>query len=300
MGWKPARALNVLLNSALKGLRGERQETRNRELNLRTPSMPNIDGELSAPLTEIAGVPLPPPSVVFMRQTLEEATKLGIVMVNLLEASGVNVRDGLIFDIGCGYGRFAYGLLQTGFQGRYIGMDIVEHRVRWLQENFTPRQSRYSFHFVNVRNEHYNSTGSQKETSYQEILEGAHPDTIVLFSVFTHMYLDDIEAHLIRIAEVMSPQTKLFFTCFLFDGIAAEGIRDGTARWLFGYELSPDCRYNRPDEPLKAIAFREAAIVRAMEKAGLSGVVRRGHWSGSAQANPDYHQDWVVATKSEH
>ncbi len=222
------------------------------------------------------GFPYRPQDVVFMKMPAEEAAKKGVAMVNLVASSGGNVRDGLIFDIGCGYGRFAYGLLQTGFEGRYIGMDIVEHRIDWLRENFTPRQPRYHFHFVDVKNSHYNPDGSQKETSYADILGDDRPDTIVLFSVFTHMYLEDIEAHLVRIAEVMSPSTKLFFSCFLFDGIAQEGIKAGTARRQFPYELSPDCRYDRKKEPLKAIAFREATIQRALEKVGLTGEVRRG------------------------
>jgi SAM-dependent methyltransferase len=170
---------------------------------------------------EIAGVPLPSPDVVFMKKPADEAAKKGVAMVNLVAASGGNVRDGLIFDIGCGYGRFAYGLLQTGFEGRYIGMDIVEHRIDWLRENFTPRQPRYLFNFVDVKNSHYNPDGSQKETSYADILGDGRPDTIVLFSVFTHVYLEDVETHLARIAEVMSPSTRLFFSCFLFDGIAS-------------------------------------------------------------------------------
>jgi SAM-dependent methyltransferase len=294
MTWMPARSVYAFLCAALRGrpksTKPKKKKAGDRAKDMYSPSA-------STP-TDIAGVPLPPPSIMFMKQTLDDAIRRGVINVDLVKASGGEVRDGLIFDIGCGYGRFAYGLLQTGFKGRYVGLDIVKFRIDWLDENFTSRQPRYTFSFIDVQNDHYNREGGQRETSYREALGGEYADTIVLFSVFTHMYLADIEAHLLRIAEVMSPSATLIFSCFLFDGIAQEGIKAGKAQRYFPYELSPDCRYDRAKGPLKAIAFTEAAMHRAMANAGLVGEVLRGNWSGAAPGFPGFPQDVVTARRS--
>src|SRR4029078_5720387 len=103
----------------------------------------------------------------------------------------------------------------------------------------------------------YNPEGRQGALSYREILKGDAPDTIVLFSVFSHMYGEDIQRHFKAIADVMSRSSKLLFSCFLFDGVAAEGVGSRRTIRRFQHRLSPDCRCDKLDEPLKEIAYSE-------------------------------------------
>ncbi|HLC08212.1 MAG TPA: class I SAM-dependent methyltransferase, partial [Methyloceanibacter sp.] len=255
----------------------------------------------------IEGVPLPPEGIFFKNRNLEESIQQGIANVDYVRASGANVEDGLILDIGCGYGRFAYGLLNAGFQGLYVGVDIVEQRIAWLTENFAKVQPHYGFHFLGVRNNLNNPDGQQTQLSYHDILKGDAPDTIVLFSVFSHMYGEDIQEHLKSIAEIMSPASKLLFSCFLYDGVATEGVRSGRTIHKFQHELAPDCRCDKLDEPLKAIAYSETFLRGALDQAGLTGEIFRGGWSGFTRSSrlptsqlpgwPGY-QDWIVAAKA--
>src|SRR3712207_4949571 len=136
----------------------------------------------------VEGVPLQPEHLIFMNKTAAEGLNQGRKAVRTIGHLGVNVRSGLILAIGSGYGRFAYGLLSSGFSGRYVGMDIIRNRIEWLQEHFTPVQPNYVFIHDDVKNDHYNPKGLKSRSNYREMLNGERPDTVILMSIFTHMY----------------------------------------------------------------------------------------------------------------
>jgi SAM-dependent methyltransferase len=231
-----------------------------------------------------------------MNATARGGIKHGTAHVEWLTDCGVNVRTGLILDVGCGWGRLAYGLLTTGFAGQYIGVDIVKERIDWLNANFTPVHPRYTFQFSDVRNDLYNPKGTLLRIPFDTIAGNAAPDTIVLLSVFTHMYERDVADYLSNISAIMAAKSRLVFTCFLFDGVAQEGIKRGTARRRFKYKLTADCRYDIWRRPLEAIAYTEALMLRLIGQAGLTGRVIRGSWSDAA-LSPQWAQDVIIANK---
>jgi len=251
--------------------------------------------------SDVNGVPLPPDGILFMNKTAKGGVQQGTSQVRLLMESGVNVRTGTLLDVGCGWGRLAYGLLSTGFDGRYIGVDIVRERTDWLEANFTSVHPRYSFHFLDIKNDLYNPNGRLTRISYDALISDAAPTTIVLLSVFTHMYEADIAHYLIDLATIMSSDSTLVFSCLLFDGVAQERIRQGVASRKFPYKLSADCRYDLKSEPLGAIAYTEPKILQLLGRAGLAGRVIRGNWSrAKADRKGSWGQDVIIAKKAEH
>ena len=247
--------------------------------------------------TDIKGVPLPPEGILFMNATAHGGIKHGTAHVEWLTDCGANVRTGLVLDVGCGWGRLAYGLLNSGFAGQYIGVDIVKERIDWLNANFTPVHPRYTFQFSNVRNDLYNPKGTLPRIPFATIAGNAAPDTIVLLSVFTHMYENDIADYLCNLSAIMAAHSTLVFTCFLFDGVAQEGIKRGTARRRFKYKLCADCRCDHKGKPLQAIAYTEALMLRLVGQAGLTGRVIRGSWSDAALSR-QWGQDVIIARKT--
>jgi SAM-dependent methyltransferase len=248
------------------------------------------------PPPRVKGVPLPPDGILFMNKTAEGGLKHGTLLVRLLAQTGANVRNGTVLDVGCGWGRLAYGLLNVGFAGTYVGVDIVKDRIDWLTINFTATQPRYTFHFADVKNDLYNPGGTLPRIPFASLVQNAVPDAIVLLSVFTHMYENDIAGYLSDLSDIMTPRTSLVFTCFLFDGEAQAGISRGDARRQFRHELSSDCRYDIEGEPLAAIAYSEPRLLQLLRNAGLSGRIIRGSWSHSKTAR-DWGQDVCIARK---
>lgn len=228
-------------------------------------------------------VPPPPEHLVFMNATAQQGIAQGKRQVLRLNKLGINVRDGLILDIGCGWGRLAYGLHSFGFDGVYVGMDITPERIGWLNENFAPINPRYRFVHEDVQNELYNPNGTKKEADYAGILEGCKADTIILLSVMTHLYEQEIYSHLRRINEAMHPTSKLVFSCFILDGPAEKTIAEGKASKTFPHSLSSYCRISSKAKPLAAIGYTTGFFERALKDNGMSGKFLHGAWSGGRQ-----------------
>src|SRR6185312_6563940 len=246
------------------------------------------------PNINVRGVPLPPDGILFMDSTPQKGLRNGIAFAKLFAELGLNVETGTVLDVGCGWGRLAYGLLDQGFAGQYIGIDIIKPRIKWLVRHFSSRQPRYTFRFNDVKNSWYNPSGTKSRINFNELPK---PDTIVLVSVFTHMYENDVATYLKDLSAIMSPGSSLVFTCFLFDGPAEEKIAKKQATRLFTHKLSDDCRYDCLSNPLAAIAYTETKIMGLLTSAGLTGRIIRGRWAGikTPQNSP---QDIVIARRA--
>lgn len=231
-----------------------------------------------------------------MHKSADKGVRGAMGQVDNIQKLGINTQNGLVLDIGCGYGRLAYGLLASEFLGEYIGVDVVRNRIKWLSDNFTKADPRFRFNLDDVHNGHYNPSGEKRTSDYAGFIGNKSPSLIVLLSVFTHMYDDDIRSYLAQIVKVMNRDTVLFFTCFLFDGIATQGIRDGKARHNFPFSLSDYCRHDHEDDPLATIAYSEAFVSDAVRGAGLTATIRRGTWSGVGEG--PFGQDFVIARLS--
>ena len=144
----------------------------------------------------------------------------GVRNARMLQAECGIGPDSRILDIGCGQGRLLNGLLNCfGRIRRYVGIDVHEPSIRWLQENVAPIVPFAVFHHVPVRNERYNPKGLGKslDLDFPKKL-----DRITLFSVLTHMRLDDITDYLGFIRSILTSDGKVFLTPFVEDDVPLE------------------------------------------------------------------------------
>jgi len=253
---------------------------------------------------KVHGVPLPPHDLVFMDPDARRGYELGVRFANRLGEIGVNVRDGLLLDIGCGYGRLAYGLLGVNFSGTYVGVDILPDRITFLQNNFSTAHPRYQFHLLEVRNDVYIKNHPQLSKSQQafdiESIEDVDfsrytndtPDGIILLSVFTHMYDHDIVNYLRSMKRVMTRKSQLVFTAFVFNSGVLDRIDRGDAKLTFPHVLADHCRTRHAGKPLANIAYDEAWLARLLHANGFDHEYIPGYWSGVASK---HYQDWILA-----
>lgn len=86
---------------------------------------------------------LPPQELRFMNEGDEKFLKIGRENLNILREYGFNASH-YILDIGCGYGRLAYAIINNiNFQGKYIGVDILPKHLSWCTNHIT-------FHYPNI------------------------------------------------------------------------------------------------------------------------------------------------------
>ena len=231
-------------------------------------------------------LPAPPEGLIFMNKTVADGIRQGLAQAEDIERIGARFIDRTVLDIGCGWGRMAYGLAARGVDGPYIGVDVLRPQIAWLRDHFTPARPGYAFHHIDIDNGLYNPGGSRATPDYAPFLNDRMAQTVMLLSVFTHMYRDDIATHLRAVRAVVEPGGEVYASCFLFDGIAAEGIAAGLAHRTFAHSLNAQTRYDQPNAPLAAIAYTEAAMREIAEDAGFSVRVRRGNWSHARGALP--------------
>jgi|SRR5208337_3178671 len=240
----------------------------------------------------VRNVPLPPQELIFMDRDPEQGFRMGLHLTDHLRARGANIRDGVFLDIGCGWGRLAFGLLERGFVGRYVGFDILKDRVDWLKQEFSARQNNYEFNHVDVANDRYNKSGGTEDVRLDLMLKNDTAETVTLLSVFTHLYPEDVVNYLHKIRMVVNKDSKLFFTCFIYDGIAETGKKVAAPRFTFPNILNAESRYETASDPLHAIAYTTGFIQSAMKEAGFAGTIFPGSWSG---LKAEQVQDWIVA-----
>jgi len=210
--------------------------------------------------------------------------------------------DSTMLDIGSGMGRKTIPLLSyLNGKARYIGIDIDRDQVRWCSRNITPRNFRFSFIHVDLFNKFYNPSGSIPPSKFILPFPDRSFDVVTLWSVFTHMYPDDVAHYLAEIGRVLRPGGRVVASYFLINDAVLAGLRDGS----IGPALHQGDRYwtNNPNIPEDLIALDEAWLRRAYADAGLSvdDPVLRGSWTG-AEVDPGLvninRQDIVVARTS--
>ncbi|WP_162146130.1 class I SAM-dependent methyltransferase [Inquilinus limosus] len=208
-------------------------------------------------------------------------------------------RSSIMLDIGSGIGRRTIPLLSyLDDRARYVGLDIDPDQVRWCSRNITPRNFRFSFIHIDVFNKFYNHSGAIPASKLVLPFPDNSFDVVSLWSVFTHMYPDDVAHYLAEIGRVLRPGGRLVASYFLMNDDTKAGLKNGTINRI----MYPGDRYwtTNPNMPEDMIALDEAWLRGAYADAGLAGVesVLRGRWAG-AEVDPALFglnwQDIVVA-----
>ena len=245
--------------------------------------------------------PFPDESTMFMESSIREMLENGHLLIDLVNDQGFLKLDGSVVDVGCGYGRSAYTLLEMGFTGHYLGFDILSDHIRWLSKNLSPvtAPAILEFKHLDVVNDRYNPTG--KLEAAEAILPSMEEpaDLIIAFSVFTHMYPVEVAHYLRELSLQMTGDSILCASFFLMNQDWEECEAQGKSTYPMDYVLNDHCRYNSWEDPLYAIAFREDWLLATCAKVGLVpvGEIHLGSWCGRGSQQPCY-QDTIFFKRS--
>lgn len=125
-------------------------------------------------------------------ETMESFHAQGDAHVAVLRHHGLI--DGMsIYDLGCGCGRTAQALVRSGWQGHYIGVDVVPELLDEL------RLQCPTYHAV---------------LNYRRTIEAPDGSLDILFnwSVFTHLYPSESFLYMLEAFRALKPGGKLIFS----------------------------------------------------------------------------------------
>ncbi|MET0383357.1 MAG: class I SAM-dependent methyltransferase [Burkholderiaceae bacterium] len=202
-----------------------------------------------------------------------------------------------LLDIGCGYGRLAYGLRRREFRGGYAGFDILSRHIAWLVENFPAGadDARYRFDHADIYNERYNPTGRKGAELPLPYGKEAF-DCLVSLSVFTHLYEEEAARYVRQLAQLLRDGGLWVTTFFCLPSGAAWNEAPKDAVYPLASQVSGHAYVHSVEEPLLVIAFDEGFLLRLFAREGLEVVSqRKGRWFTKDDAIEL--QDWFVLRK---
>ena len=192
--------------------------------------------------------------------------------------------DHHVLEIGCGVGRDAIGLSKVlGPEGEYVGIDIIEPSIEWAQQHITPRFPNFDFRYLDIQSQIHNPGGALQVRQVALPVESASVDRIILQSVFTHMFEDDIVHYLAEFRRVLRPGGRVFASWFLLDDESlemAQSVPDGALTFRFAF--GNGCLINDEAHPEGAVGFTPEAFDRILRRGGfeLDQPIQRGFWCG--------------------
>ncbi len=192
-----------------------------------------------------------------------------------------------ILEIGCGIGRDALQFIDIlDGSGRYVGVDVTRDSIAWCIKNITARHPNFTFRHFDARHELYNPLGTKGTTDFVLPAADRSVDRIVLGSIFTHLFEDEIVHYLSEISRVLRPSGRTYATFFLYseETVSAGRKTDRTPFKLrFEHRFGDGCYVNDAENPTGAVAYTDEAMHRMIEKSGLAldQPFLKGWWSGA-------------------
>lgn len=123
-----------------------------------------------------------------------------------------------ILEIGCGVGRLPIGLGAIGLRSsNYTGVDVDQGSVLWCRRNVDLDGA--EFVHLNLANARYNPGGKEIDDRLRLPFEDGSTDVIYLYSVFSHMEGDDVQAYLNEFSRILGRDGRVFLTAFLEEGV---------------------------------------------------------------------------------
>jgi ubiquinone/menaquinone biosynthesis C-methylase UbiE len=123
-----------------------------------------------------------------------------------------------ILDLGCGCGRIAIHFLNyLSEQGKYIGIDIDKDFISYCSNNISMLDDNFQFHFIDVYNGAYGREGKLKADEVILPVESESMDVVILWSLFTHMNLTDIESYLKEVYRVLKKGGRFIASLNLYN-----------------------------------------------------------------------------------
>ncbi len=204
-----------------------------------------------------------------------------------------------VLEVGCGVGRDAIPLAKlVGPRGSYVGVDISLPSIEWCHANITPKLPNATFKHLDIRSELYNPAGALS-TAETHLPGGIGQfDRIVLQSVFTHMFEDDIVHFLTEFRRVLKPGGLVFASFFVLDDESTLLSTTNVGAITFVHPMGDGCRIHDPRNPEGAVGYTPKALDRMLRSSGLmlDQPIHHGSWCGRKDV-PDG-QDIVVARRT--
>lgn len=167
-----------------------------------------------------SGTPLPPTAYRMGGKHFrsnEAFVSSAVSEVGRLESWGLD-KDSRLLDWGCGAGRLAIGIREHwGSIAHYHGIDVQLPLVQWAQRHLA--DGSFAFTHVDASNARYNPYGCIARAI--PVSNGDY-DAFYAYSVFSHMFGNDVYYYLKEMARLLSPSGFGFFTAFVEDGVEAE------------------------------------------------------------------------------
>ena len=215
--------------------------------------------------------------------------------------TGLNANSAVL-DLGCGIGRVAYGLTKVlGPDAQYVGIDIVERAIKWMQKEYAPLHPNFKFYHLDVHSSSYNPKGRlQTEEIDFDFLGDRKFDVVILVSLFIHLDPHHVRHYLKLIYSVLKPGGRLFATAFINDEFAQNQYRlqkeTGEKLTSRNFRFKGDGFYAAKDgNPEFVAAYDPDQIVDMWTSAGMKlEPFRYGTWRGRPGGH-SFYQDVVIS-----
>ena len=151
-----------------------------------------------------------------------------------------------LLDLGCGYGRLPIGILnRIGAIRYYQGVDVNKEAISWCRKYIERDNPSFKFLHTNVSSARYNPDGEPVSTAFLLPFPDQSFDIIYLFSVFSHMEVEDVKVYLKEFERLLAPSGHIFFTGFVEENVPDISVNpEGYRRKSWNGELH--CvRYNK-------------------------------------------------------
>ncbi|MDP6401055.1 MAG: class I SAM-dependent methyltransferase [Candidatus Marinimicrobia bacterium] len=150
-----------------------------------------------------------------------------------------------VLDVGCGFGRLPIGMLQVFDLDSYVGVDVHKQSIKWCERFIERNNPNYRFQHLNIINARYNRKGVELKDGFQFPLDSESVDIIYLFSVFSHMTVEDMRVYLKDFFRILVRGGRVFFTAFIEEDVSDVSINP--VDYLFEQYSGPlhVVRYNR-------------------------------------------------------
>lgn len=222
-----------------------------------------------------------------------------------------------LLDFGCAFSPIGQAyVLDAALAPRiqaYLGIDIDPAAIVWC-EQITRRRSEFEYRHYEADHERYfelgagNPVDTVRLADFRElrtVLEGRQFEIQLSTSVFTHLYLHELETFLELVTPHMTVGGILFNSVFLLDPALDA---DWTARSRFckpdrkfvlctGGDATAGSYTYAPHNPRAGIGYAQSSVIAAVARA--KGLVLEGFlygdWRGVQRLplSPTY-QDWVI------
>lgn len=192
-----------------------------------------------------------------------------------------------VLEIGCGVGRSAIPLSEFITDGSYLGIDIIHAPIKWAKENISTRNPRFRFEHFDVRDDFLNLKGSMSTKDVTIPVQDQSIDLVIMWSVFTHLYRDEIIHYLNECRRVIKPGGRLWATWFNINADVLKSIqKHPRTNYALTFNNPPDeqgCFLQYTQIPRGAIGYSTEAMTEMIHNARfkLARPYLKGGWSGA-------------------